>query len=64
VIQLNYAFQTEKKLYFVLDYCPGGEMFNLLSKKQRFNQDQSDKNPLFFLIVFSLELGFIPHKLF
>lgn len=40
IIQLNYAFQTEKKLYFVLEYCPGGELFNLLAKRQRFSQEQ------------------------
>lgn len=23
IVKLNYAFQTEKKLYLILDYCPG-----------------------------------------
>lgn len=27
IVRLNYAFQTENKLFFVLDYCPGGELF-------------------------------------
>lgn len=27
VIQMTYAFRTSKKLTFVLDYCPGGELF-------------------------------------
>lgn len=27
VVGLHCAFQTEDKLYFVLDYCPGGELF-------------------------------------
>lgn len=40
VIRLDYAFQTDKKLYFVLEYCPGGELFNLLTKRKRFPTEQ------------------------
>ncbi|KAL4151517.1 hypothetical protein PRNP1_008459 [Phytophthora ramorum] len=32
VVCLHYAFQTKDKLYFVLDYCPGGDMFFHLSR--------------------------------
>ena len=34
IVKLNYSFQSPKKLFFVLEYCPGGELFNLLSKKK------------------------------
>jgi len=27
IISLRYAFQNEAKLYLVVDYCPGGELF-------------------------------------
>merc|ERR1711934_190435 len=27
IVNLHYAFQTKDKLYFVLDFCPGGELF-------------------------------------
>ena len=27
IIKMRFAFQDEKKLFFVLDYCPGGELF-------------------------------------
>lgn len=30
IIKLAYSFQNKDKLYFVLEYCPGGELFNLL----------------------------------
>ena len=30
IVKLAYTFQNEKKLFFVLEYCPGGELFNLL----------------------------------
>jgi len=39
LIQMAFAFQNEKKLYFALEYCPGGELFNLLQKKRRFAEE-------------------------
>lgn len=36
IMKLHYAFQTEEKLYLVLDYCPGGELFFHLSRFRRF----------------------------
>jgi len=27
IMNLNYAFQTPTRLYMVIDYCPGGELF-------------------------------------
>lgn len=27
---MHYAYQSQKHLYFVLDYCPGGELFYYL----------------------------------
>ena len=38
IIQLKYAFQNAKKLYFVLEYCPGGELFYHLQRAQRFDE--------------------------
>lgn len=32
IINLKYAFQNAKKLYFVLEYCPGGELFYHLQR--------------------------------
>jgi serine/threonine protein kinase len=37
VISMYNAFQNEKKLFFVLEYCPGGELFGLLSKKTKLS---------------------------
>jgi serum/glucocorticoid-regulated kinase 2 len=36
IMKLHFAFQTEDKLYLVLDYCPGGELFFHLSRFRRF----------------------------
>eukprot|EP01113_Clastostelium_recurvatum_P044421 TRINITY_DN74_c0_g1_i2.p1 TRINITY_DN74_c0_g1~~TRINITY_DN74_c0_g1_i2.p1 ORF type:complete len:402 (-),score=118.55 TRINITY_DN74_c0_g1_i2:66-1271(-) len=36
IVQLHYAFQTREKLYMVLDYVNGGELFFHLKKEGRF----------------------------
>lgn len=41
IVKLFYTFQTDKKLYFILEFCPGGEIFNLLQKKRRLSEDQT-----------------------
>lgn len=38
IMRLYYAFQTSEKLYLVLDYCPGGELFFHLSRYRRFQE--------------------------
>lgn len=35
IVGLHYAFQTAHRLYFVLDYCPGGELFYHLSRMKK-----------------------------
>jgi serine/threonine protein kinase len=41
IVGLHYAFQTPSKLYFVLDYCPGGELFFHLSRMGKFNENMA-----------------------
>ncbi len=36
IMKLHFAFQTDSKLFLVLDYCAGGELFFHLSRYQRF----------------------------
>lgn len=36
IMKMHYAFQSEDKLFFVLDYCAGGELFFHLSRFRRF----------------------------
>ena len=36
IVSLHYAFQTHKKVYFVLEYCPGGELYLHLRRATRF----------------------------
>ena len=41
VVGLTMAFQTHDKLFFVLDYCAGGELFFHLGKMGRFPEDRA-----------------------
>lgn len=36
IMKLHFAFQTDDKLFLVLDYCAGGELFFHLSRQRRF----------------------------
>lgn len=40
IIRMFYSFQNERKLFFILEYCPGGELFNFLQKRKIFTEDQ------------------------
>ena len=33
IVRLHYAFQTEGKLYLILDFLRGGDLFSRLSKQ-------------------------------
>ena len=39
IIKLKYAFQNPSKLYLVMDYCPGGELFFHIQRVERFNEE-------------------------
>jgi len=41
IMKMYYAFQTTEKLFLVLDYCPGGELFFHLSRYRRFQEPVS-----------------------
>jgi serine/threonine protein kinase len=38
IVGLHFSFQTREKLYFVIDYCAGGELFFHLSRAGRFSE--------------------------
>jgi len=40
IVNLNYAFQTKDKLYMILDFVNGGELFYHLKQEQRFREDR------------------------
>jgi len=40
LVKLHYSFQTSDKLFFVMDYINGGELFYHLQKDKRFSEDR------------------------
>lgn len=41
IVGMNMAFQSKEKLYFVLDYCAGGELFFHLGKEGKFQEPRA-----------------------
>merc|ERR1711976_309126 len=41
LVGLRYAFQTDDKLYMVLDYVNGGELFFHLQKEGKFSESRA-----------------------
>mmetsp|Transcript_11006 Transcript_11006/g.16692 ORF Transcript_11006/g.16692 Transcript_11006/m.16692 type:complete len:322 (-) Transcript_11006:104-1069(-) len=57
IVSLYYAFQTETKLYFVIDYLNGGELFTYLRKEKVF----SEKRARIYLAEIIIAIGHL-HK--
>jgi len=58
LMTLRFAFQTDSKLYFVLDYYRGGELFFHLKKETKFKEEVSQ----FFVAEVALALGHLHSK--
>lgn len=58
IVSLKFAFQTQAKLYLVMDYVDGGELFYHLRKKRRFDEKQAK----FFLAQIVLAIEFLHSK--
>ncbi|KAJ3020572.1 Ribosomal protein S6 kinase beta-1 [Thoreauomyces humboldtii] len=39
IVTLHYAFQTDAKLYLLLSYASGGELFSYLAREKMFSED-------------------------
>ena len=41
IVKLHFAFQTPERLYFVIDFLNGGELFFHLRQESRFNEERA-----------------------
>ena len=55
LIEMKFAFETAKYLIFVVEYCPGGELFGLIKKYKRLSEDVSR----FYIIEIFLGLSYL-----
>lgn len=39
-MKLHYAFQTDEKLYLIMDFLNGGELFTHLRQEERFSEEK------------------------
>lgn len=39
IINIHGTFQHNRKIYYVLEYCPGGELFGVLKRTTRLNEE-------------------------
>lgn len=52
-VQFYGSFQNDKKLFFVLEYCPGGELFRLIQTRARL----SEAHARFYACQLALAIG-------
>jgi len=41
IVRLHYAFQNEKRVYMVMDYCNGGDLYTHLRRERSFTENRS-----------------------
>jgi RAC serine/threonine-protein kinase/serum/glucocorticoid-regulated kinase 2 len=58
IVKLKYAFQTDTKLYLVLDFLSGGELFFHLSKEFKFDNSRAR----FYVAELALAIGYLHSK--
>ncbi len=58
LVGLEYAFQTPGKLYFVMEFMAGGELFQHLRKQHNFKENQAK----FYAACITMGLGHLHNK--
>ena len=43
VCNIDWAFQTDKRLYLIMDYCPGGDLQQYLLEEVKFSEEKTRK---------------------
>lgn len=55
LVGMNYVFQTEQKIFFVMKFVRGGELFQQLRNSQRFTEDRAK----FYAAQIAIALGYL-----
>ncbi|KAI9644805.1 hypothetical protein NHQ30_006832 [Ciborinia camelliae] len=59
VVKLFYAFQDQEKLYLILEYAQGGELFTALAEERMFSEEKAS----FYMAEMVLALDHLHHNL-
>lgn len=59
IVDLKFAFQTSNKIYLIMEYISGGELFKLLRKVKRFSQEAAK----FYISETLLAIEFLHRKM-
>jgi serum/glucocorticoid-regulated kinase 2 len=61
LVDLEYAFQTKEKIFFVMKFIRGGELFKLLRKVKRFPESQAKffAAQVYLAIAYLHDMGYI-----
>lgn len=57
LVKMSYVFQTDQKVYFVMNFIRGGELFTHLNNEKRFTEEKAK----FYAIQIMLSIGYL-HK--
>lgn len=55
LVKMSYVFQTEQKVYFIMNFIRGGELFTYLNNEKRFSEDRAK----FYAIQIMLSIGYL-----
>ena len=55
IIGMDYVFQKAYRIYFIMPFIQGGELFKHLSEKRRFSEEKTK----FYAAQIALALGYL-----
>ena len=53
IINMHYSFQDKENLYLVMDYLSGGDLRYHICKQKKFDEEQTSKWILVFIVLFN-----------
>lgn len=65
IVSARWSFQTDKKVFFIMDYVPGGELFDRLRTERKFTEERTKiyVAELFLAITYLHDIGVIHRDL-
>lgn len=58
IVQMEFVFQNDVRLYFLMEYVKGGELFTHIIQKKRFDEESTK----FIIAQIALAIGYLHSK--